>query len=182
MPCDRIRIAPYDSGWPAIYEKERERILSRCGSEILEIEHIGSTAVPHQKAKPVIDIMVATASLRQSGTLVKHLQNLDYQLIPTDMPDRIFLQKKGARTIQFFHLHLVEISSWDNRKERVMRDYLCAHPDAVADYSLLKEHLAAQYPDDIPGYTKAKTDFIQNLMNKAYDELGRRRIDVWKDA
>jgi GrpB-like predicted nucleotidyltransferase (UPF0157 family) len=60
-----------------------------------------------------------------------------------------------------------------------MRDYLISHPVGAASYGLLKIKLAASYDEDSLAYTKAKTGFIQNVMDRACRELGLARIDVW---
>ena len=178
---DEVVVVDYDPNWPAVFRDERDLILSTCGAAVLEIEHIGSTAIPNQKAKPIIDMMVAIETLDSTRPLLELLNNLEYQIVETGMRARIFLRKPVAAIVQYFHLHIVEMSSWYNRKERIMRDYLCAHPNDVEEYGKLKEALATQYTDDSLEYTKAKTEFIQNLMNKACDDLGQPRIDVWND-
>lgn len=58
-----IEVAPCDPDWPRHYAAERAALLRIAGSHLLEFEHIGSTAVPGLKAKPVIDMMGAVRSL-----------------------------------------------------------------------------------------------------------------------
>lgn len=94
--------------------------------------------------------------------------------------NRHFLSKQD-RSGQTFHLHIVELSTWDERNERLMRDYLFEHPQEVKAYGELKDELANTYAEDSLAYTKAKTRFIQNIVDKARDKLGLPRIDVWKD-
>ncbi|MCJ7770744.1 GrpB family protein [Candidatus Bathyarchaeota archaeon] len=53
-----VIIVDYDSQWPAIYEEEKQRILTVGGDKVLGIEHIGSTSVLGLGAKPIIDITV----------------------------------------------------------------------------------------------------------------------------
>jgi GrpB-like predicted nucleotidyltransferase (UPF0157 family) len=53
-----IIIVDYDSQWPAIYEEEKQRILTVGGDKVLGIEHIDSTSVLGLGAKPIIDITV----------------------------------------------------------------------------------------------------------------------------
>jgi GrpB-like predicted nucleotidyltransferase (UPF0157 family) len=62
-----------------------------------------------------------------------------------------------------------------------MRDYLLKHPEDVKAYGALKDRLAAIYPRNSLEYTRAKTDFIQDLLDKVCDSLGLPRIDVWND-
>ena len=52
-----LRLVPYDSTWPLEFAAEAERIQRACAGLPIEIEHIGSTAVPGLAAKPVIDVL-----------------------------------------------------------------------------------------------------------------------------
>ena len=50
-----ILLADYDPAWPAAFESERERLAELLGNWLRgSIEHIGSTAVPGLRAKPVL--------------------------------------------------------------------------------------------------------------------------------
>jgi GrpB-like predicted nucleotidyltransferase (UPF0157 family) len=75
----------------------------------------------------------------------------------------------------------VEHATWDDRKERLMRDYLRAHPDAAQVYGALKDALAATLPHESPAYTKAKTAFIQDIIDQARAGRGVPRIDGWNE-
>lgn len=44
--------------WEAQFVKEKDLLLKVVGKEIIEMHHIGSTAIKDIYAKPVIDIMV----------------------------------------------------------------------------------------------------------------------------
>lgn len=52
--ANRIQVVEYDPRWPALFEREAERIREALGDRALRIEHTGSTAVPGLAAKPVI--------------------------------------------------------------------------------------------------------------------------------
>ena len=52
-----IIIVDYDPRWPSFYEKERARILDAICAWLVDIQHVGSTAVPGLAAKPIIDII-----------------------------------------------------------------------------------------------------------------------------
>jgi GrpB-like predicted nucleotidyltransferase (UPF0157 family) len=95
---DEIDIVPYDGRWPALYEAEQIRllpVLQRYG--LIEIAHIGSTAVPGLAAKPVIDIAITVVSLdavREHG--VPEIEALGY-LFWAENPD--FGRKTLTQTI-----------------------------------------------------------------------------------
>ncbi|WP_411053926.1 GrpB family protein, partial [Tritonibacter sp. SIMBA_163] len=54
----KVRVTPYDEGWPAAFENAAAEIRGMLGSDCLDVQHIGSTAVPGIAAKPVIDVLV----------------------------------------------------------------------------------------------------------------------------
>ncbi len=176
-----VEIVDYDPKWVELFATERKVLLASTGSYFVELEHIGSTAIPNQQAKPIIDIMAAIHSLDELDDFLPALERLNYQLIDAGMYNRYFLRKLDKSNGQTFHLHIVELSTWAERKERLMRDYLCKHPEDVQAYGALKTQLAAQYHEDSIAYTKAKTSFIQNIMDKIHDELGLARVDVTQD-
>jgi GrpB-like predicted nucleotidyltransferase (UPF0157 family) len=177
---NRVEVVAYNPSWPAIYETERDLILT-VTSHVVAIEHIGSTAIPEQRAKPIIDMMAAVTSLQASHALLEPLKALDYHVVETGMRNRLFLRKQDAKTGQVFHLHIVEHETWRERKERLMRDYLVTHPEAVKAYGALKDDLASKYTHDSLAYTKAKTAFIQGIIDQARDARGLPRVDVWED-
>ncbi|QBP89487.1 hypothetical protein FORC81_p003 (plasmid) [Escherichia coli] len=55
----KIEIMEYNPDWTKNFEEEKIKLLHFFGSHAVAIEHIGSTAIPNQRAKPVIDILLA---------------------------------------------------------------------------------------------------------------------------
>jgi GrpB-like predicted nucleotidyltransferase (UPF0157 family) len=174
-----VEVVAYNPHWPALYETEQDLILNAT-SDFANLEHVGSTAIPNQRAKPIIDMMAAVVSLQAIDELLESLKTLEYKVLDVGMKNRLFLRKEDKNG-QVFHLHIVERSTWDERKERLMRDYLLAHPETVKAYSDLKDDLAIQYKEDSLAYTEAKTAFIQSVIDKARDALSLPRVDVWED-
>ena len=54
------------------------------------------------------------------------------------------------------------------RRHIAFRNYLSIHPEAVREYSRIKEEGAALYPNDIEKYIQHKSPFIE----KIYREIG----------
>ena len=54
------------------------------------------------------------------------------------------------------------------KRHIAFRDYLRTHPDAVREYSRIKEEGARQFPNDIERYIEYKSPFIE----KTYAEIG----------
>jgi GrpB-like predicted nucleotidyltransferase (UPF0157 family) len=155
---EAIEIVEYDPEWPARYSRERSPLLTVL-IEAVDIQHIGSTAVPGMAATPVIDIMVAVPRLGPAEEYLDRLATLGYQHRRAKHDRaRLFFWKVGTRS---HHVHIVAAGSAEYRQHMRFRDYLLAHPAAAQDYIALKRMLAAQYGSDRDGYALAKTAFIQ---------------------
>lgn len=172
-----ITILPYQPDWPAHYAREAAALTALVPA-FCRIEHIGSTAVPGLAAKPVIDIMAAVPDLAQGQAALLDLARRGYLLVDVGMRHRLFLQRTDDPAV---NLHIVALATWDTRKERLMRDALIADAKAMADYAALKHALAVTHADDLAAYTRAKTAFVQDLMDRVHDRLGLPRVDVWED-
>jgi GrpB-like predicted nucleotidyltransferase (UPF0157 family) len=160
------QIVPYDPDWPRQAAAAIAELLTVVSFEA--IEHIGSTAVPGMAAKPTIDLMAASSAASLD------LESLGYQQHFNGMTDRLlyFRFQQERRT---HILHVVSVESWPARNQRILRDYLRQHPDEADRYSRLKYQLA-----DSADYTRAKTDLIQDLTDRARAELGLPSVAVWE--
>lgn len=165
-----LRLVDYDPTWPILYEEEKDSILGVIGDFIIDIQHIGSTAVPGLGAKPIIDIMVAIHRLTLVEKCVQPLQTIGYEYRGEyGIPGRHFFRKppsdSGART---HHLHMVEKESDFWERHILFRDFLRVHPEEAQRYHQLKKELAAKFASDRDAYTEAKTSFIESLVKKAH--------------
>lgn len=53
----KVEVVDYRPEWAEMYAAEAEKIRAVLGENLIEIHHIGSTAVKGLKAKPIIDIL-----------------------------------------------------------------------------------------------------------------------------
>jgi len=161
-----VEFHEYNSEWPNKFEREKALILDLIGDVVLDIQHVGSTAVPNLAAKPVIDIMIAVENLQQIKDSVPKLEALDYEYCgEAGIPGRIFFRKHvdGKRA---FHIHSVQPDSEVWHEFVPFRDYLRAHPEVMREYELLKRELAAKYKHDRVQYTEGKAEFIQKILRR----------------
>src|SRR4051812_34472598 len=68
-----VTLFPYDPAWPGRFAEERARLLTMFPSQLLDVQHFGSTAVPGLMAKPIIDILAGVASMAVADSLVEPL-------------------------------------------------------------------------------------------------------------
>ena len=166
-----VVILDYNPRWPVLYEEEKNTIIGVIGQKVVEIEHIGSTAVPGLGAKPIIDIMVGVRWLADANECIKPLQSIGYEYVPkyeTDMPERRYFQKGPVNAHR--HLHMVEVTSDFWERLLLFRDFLRAHPDVARQYLTLKKELAVKYNTERERYTESKTYFIERIVDRARAE------------
>lgn len=65
---EEVALVPHDPLWPALFQAERERLMSLFPPQLLDVQHFGSTAIPGMPAKPIIDILAGVASLAVAGS------------------------------------------------------------------------------------------------------------------
>jgi GrpB-like predicted nucleotidyltransferase (UPF0157 family) len=160
-------VVPYDPDWPRRFEQEQAVLAAVFPEGEASIEHIGSTAVPGLGAKPVIDIMVGVARLPEAENRIAALEAVDYEYVPEyehELPERRYFRKPrvGPRA---YHLHCVVKGGDLWSRHLAFRDYLRAHPNAVAEYYALKRELASRCRKE--DYTEAKRPFIEGILASA---------------
>lgn len=167
---EEIEIVPYDPEWPFLFGKESEFLRSKLpASLITRIEHFGSTAVPCLAAKPIIDILVGVTSLDETRKGIVPLlesEGYDYFWRADVHPPYAWFIKRNSEGKRTHHIHMVEADSklWERL---YFRDYLREFPDEAKRYEELKKALSEKHPNDRIGYTKAKTEFIVSMTERA---------------
>jgi GrpB-like predicted nucleotidyltransferase (UPF0157 family) len=171
-PWNKLEIVSYDSGWPATFEAEARRLRSALESLALRIDHNGSTSVPGLSAKPIIDIQVSVATLQPVAVYDDCLRPLGYVHVPH--PDDSFSPffHRPSAWPHSHHVHLVERGGAEERRTLAFRDYLRDHAAAAREYERLKEDLAGKTAaidrESREAYARAKTDFIERIVAKAF--------------
>ncbi len=166
-----VRLSNHDPAWVSWYADESERLASALGSETVRVDHIGSTAVPGLIAKPVVDVLLQVEPNADLQDVTRALIADGWTVMARDSAHGEVDLCKGytpdGYADKVFHLHVRRDGDWD---EIHFRDYLAAHPDAVAEYEGLKRRLADAYEFDRDGYTAAKTDFVMTCVARARAE------------
>jgi GrpB-like predicted nucleotidyltransferase (UPF0157 family) len=169
---DIIRLAPYEAGWARLYEEEKARLQAAVGDQVLDIQHVGSTAIPGIVAKPIIDIAIAVASFEAAYVCVAPIEALGYEYRGEHgIPRRhyfVLRDPDSGKTLVHVHVRERDGPGWE--KQILFRDYMRAHPQATAEYAALKQDLAARYPHDRLSYTEGKTSFIEHILCLARSE------------
>ena len=169
MVTKHVAVLPYDEQWKQDFLKIKAELADALGQLAVGIEHVGSTSVQGLSAKPVIDIDVVIPDYTMLNDVVSALGEIGYQHEGNlGIAGREAFKYDGKEHLKTHHLYVCPEDSLELRRHVAFRDYLRAHPEAVREYSRIKEEGAKQYPDDIERYIEHKSPFIE----KIYAEIG----------
>lgn len=163
-----VRVVDYDPHWPGEFEIESRRIAAAVGGVAIRIHHIGSTAIPHIKAKPIIDILLEVASLEALDAKNQNLESLGYEAMGEfGIAERRYFRRSDAAGQRTHQIHAFEAGVPNVTRHLTFRDYMRAHPSAAAEYGALKVRLAALHPHDIQAYVEGKDAFVKEHQRRA---------------
>jgi GrpB-like predicted nucleotidyltransferase (UPF0157 family) len=168
-----VVVEPHDQAWQARAAALIERLHGRLGASALRIEHIGSTAIPGMAAKDVLDLQVSVADLDAAARAFEAPLRADgFEPLPY-LRDHVpaWLDDDPARWAKRFwkrdgvNLHVRLAGSPNERVALLFRDWLRAHPEAVAAYGAFKIALAAAVPP--VEYTEIKDPVVDLVIAAA---------------
>jgi dephospho-CoA kinase len=178
-------LAPADPTWPAQARRIIQRLKTASGHHALQVDHIGSTAVPGLDAKDVIDVQITVASLAVADQISDALTHAGYPRIDRITADEA---KPDARsTVAEFdhtndpalwhkrshasadpgrptHVH-VRVEGWPNQQFALLfTDWLTEHPSVQEDYLAAKRIAQAT-----SNYAEAKQPWFLDAYRRAWD-------------
>jgi len=169
MADQRVEVVDYDPGWPELFAAQRPSVAELLGPWLAgPVEHIGSTAVPGLRAKPIIDMLAPVGSLASAQQAVPVLTSAGWLFWP-GAPCRhyrlwLLRPRPEART---HHLQVIEDGHRHALALLAFRDVLRADPGLRNEYANLKERLAREHPDNRNAYSNAKGGFVAEALRRA---------------
>jgi GrpB-like predicted nucleotidyltransferase (UPF0157 family) len=154
------RLVEYNVLWPKAYSEEAARISAALGELALAIEHYGSTSVPGLRAKPIIDLLIGVADIRDGLRFVEPMAALGYDYAGDQgIPEHHIFGRGKART-HLAHVVVLEADQWFRSLR--FRDRLRTEPNVRAAYERLKLDLAAAATTR-GDYTAGKAEFVERI-------------------
>ena len=167
MQTVKVIVRPYDPTWRAAFEAIRAELEGVLGDLILGIEHVGSTSVEGMSAKPCIDLDIVIRDYGVFEAVVAALGTVGYRHEgDLGIPGREAFAYTDKPHLYKHHLYVCPQNSAELHRHVTFRDYLRAHPEAVKEYSAVKEAAAALFPADIDGYMAHKSPCIEEMYRK----------------
>lgn len=159
-----VVLADHDPRWASCFTAHAAELKAALGARVLDVHHVGSTAVPGLCAKPILDVLVSIPDFERGLELAPVLARFGYEHRPgEEIPDRHYFRRRveGIRT---HHLSLAEPSSRHHTITLAFRDALRADPVRARAYAELKRDLARRFPLDRVSYTDGKSAFVAEVL------------------
>jgi len=163
----RVQLVDYDPQWPALFEREADRIRSVLGHRVLRIEHVGSTSVIGLVAKPTIDVLLVVSESRDEGSYLPSLEAAGYALRIRESNWNEHRMFKGPDTD--INLHVFSSGCAEIDRMLGFRDWLRRNPVDRDLYGRAKLILAPKDWEYVQNYADAKTSIIDEIIDRALD-------------
>ena len=161
-----VKLSKNNPKWVNSFEVEKKKLRKVFGKEVIDIQHIGSTAISNISAKPIIDIGVIVSSLKKVKRYIRPLKQVGYIFKKENRKDRLFFTK-GPEKRRTHYLHIGELGSGYVEDMILFRDYLIKNKNIAKEYEILKKKLADQYSKDRSLYSLKKEKLILAILKKA---------------
>jgi GrpB-like predicted nucleotidyltransferase (UPF0157 family) len=166
-PRRTVRCRPYDPAWPQLYAQLEASLKQALGPNLVEIHHVGSTAVPGLSGKARIDTLAVVRDRYAAIPLIQSIgfQHLGEQFVPG---------REGFRLRVPFqsNLHLFEQGHPEVDTMLFFRDLLRNEPEVRKRYEEAKAAILENQADVerinpwFSEYTDKKGECVKRLLRE----------------
>ncbi len=161
-PPFRVELADHDPAWAKAARTEEVALFATLGSVLLTVHHIGSTAIPGLKAKPILDLLPVVRNLDALDQRRGDLEGAGFDWWGEfGLPGRRYATKDqpgtGRRLVQ---LHCYSAGSPEIARHLAFRDYLRRRPDIAIAYEREKARCRELHPENSHAYGDCKKAWI----------------------
>lgn len=161
-----VQLEPHDKYWDKTAIQTIETLKSILGDDAIDIQHIGSTAIPAIKAKPIIDIVVGVTDFDRIMSHNEQLQQEGIFYRGSDVECQLlYVMGDMENDTRTHHIHIVKWNGTEWKNYIHFRDYLNANENVALQYQQLKEKLQSKYAADRVAYTNGKQEMINIILN-----------------
>ena len=161
-----VQLEPHDKQWDEIAIQTIKTLKSILGDDAIDIQHIGSTAIPVIKAKPIIDIVVGVTDFERIMLHNEQLQKEGIFYRGSDVEYQIlYVMGDMEKDIRTHHSHVVKWYGTEWKNYIHFRDCLNDNENIALQYERVKEELESKYADDRVAYTNGKQEMIDIILN-----------------
>ncbi|WP_156759769.1 GrpB family protein [Microbacterium karelineae] len=168
-----IDVIDPDPRWPAAFDGLAERVRSALGARVLDITHIGSTAVPGLPAKPIIDIDLILADPAEEDVWVPPLERAGFVLTVREPWWHEHRVMKAADPAA--NLHVFSPDAPEPWKHRIFRDHLRRDAQDRELYARAKRDAAvasSEAGETVMAYNARKEKAVREIYARAFRAAG----------
>ena len=170
-----VKLYDHDPEWKVNADITIKRLWAILGSTAKDIQHIGSSAIRHIKAKPVIDIAVAVSNFEEVLLLTPDLEKEGFIFRGWEGKEERqpvfqcgeYLPKEKVMLILTHYIHIVMADNQQWLNYINLRDYMNAFPIVALEYEALKLQLSEKNRNDYDSYHKGKQNYIVEMSKNA---------------
>jgi len=135
----KVKLLPHDEAWNEEFLRTKSEIALIWGENVLEIEHVGSTAICNICAKPIIDAAVVVKTFQNMDVDAMEAAGYRYMGARNAEADRYMFAKypDGSEEFVTHHIHIYEPGNQDYINLVGFRDHLNSHPEAADEYNAI---------------------------------------------
>jgi GrpB-like predicted nucleotidyltransferase (UPF0157 family) len=173
VPATGIEVTEPDPAWPQRYDDLAARIKQALGWRALQLEHVGSTAVPGLAAKPIIDIDLTVADPDREQDYVPALEAIGFRLAIRE-PWRYGHRALRAEEPRC-NLHVFGFDSPEPVRHRIFRDWLRGNPGDRDRYAAAKRQAASAANaggEHVMQYNARKQQVVREIYHRAFTAAG----------
>lgn len=168
-------LQPYDPAWHEEFLHLKKLFTDELNEFSIEVEHVGSTAIPGLIAKPILDIDIIIEKKDQLNGISQKLEKLGYinrgeQGIAGRFAFRQATDSTPmtANSMKWMtqHLYVCFADSLALKNHLLFRNALLENDELLADYASVKRNLAEEPGMTREKYTRFKTAFILSALEK----------------
>ena len=172
-PETGIAVVAPGSDWPAQFAWLVQRIRGALGMRALDVEHVGSTAVPGLPAKPVIDIDLTVADPSAEAEWLPPLEAAGFTLAIREpwWYEHRCLRHRDPRC----NLHVFAPGTPELLRHKLFRDWLRQTPEDLAAYrdaKLAAADAANTAGEHVMEYNARKQAVVREIYGRAFRAAG----------
>jgi len=156
------QITPYDVRWPNLFDAEKARLQAVVAPYVVEVQHVGSTAVPGLAAKPEIDILVVSDHQDESR-VDQEMASIGYAR-GKNLSDGHMFYRRDFESIRTHKVHVCLPGHWQIARMLRFRDMLRDDDELRHKYQSLKLELESTNESGIKEYLAQKSPFIDAVL------------------
>ncbi|WP_444432749.1 GrpB family protein [Ruminococcus sp.] len=162
-----VQLEPHDKYLDKTATQTIETLKSILGDDAIDIQRIGSTAIPAIKAKPIIDIVVEVTDFDRIMLHNEQLRRKGIFYQDSDVECQLlYVMGDMEADIRTHHIHIVKWNGTEWKNYIHFIDYLKANENMALQYENLKEEMEGRYADDRVAYTNNKQNMINRISGK----------------